>query len=91
MKVVYLHHAERDLNHVDSNDFSKDTITKDGIKEAKIVGKLLSKNEFTCIYTSPYTRCVETAKIINEFLHVPIYEMEDINESEKILAKESEK
>ena len=83
MKVVYLHHAERDLNHVDSNDFSKDIITKDGIKEAKIVGKLLSKNEFTCIYTSPYTRCVETAKIINEFLHVPIYEMEEINEWQK--------
>ena len=37
MKVVYLHHAERDLNHVDSNDFSKDTITKDGIKEGMAV------------------------------------------------------
>ena len=83
MKVVYLHHAERDHNHVDPNDYSKDRITDLGTKEANVIGKVLSKNKYTCIYTSPYTRCVETAKIINKYLHVPIYEMEEFNEWQK--------
>ena len=43
MKIVYVHHAERDLNHVDPSDHSKDVITKNGAKEADMVGKLLSK------------------------------------------------
>ena len=83
MKIVYLHHAERDLNHIDINDFSKDTITERGKKEARLIGKLLSRGEYTCIYTSPYNRCVETAEIINEYLNVPIYEMEELNEWQK--------
>ena len=83
MKIVYVHHAERDLNHIDPSDHSKDVITKSGAKEADMVGKLLSKYKYTCIYTSSYKRCTMTAEIINKYLNVPIYVMDEFDEWRK--------
>lgn len=68
MKIIYVHHALRDVGNPPSQD---DKIQPLGIKDAETTAKLLkimseqSKSTFKAIYTSPYYRCSKTAEIIN--------------------------
>lgn len=82
MKVIYMHHAERDIgnSHNDINLRQLEDITERGIKEAKILSEKLKGQNITAIVTSPYLRCKHTAEIINEYHNVPIIEDERFNE-----------
>lgn len=78
MKLIYVHHAERDINENVSKQ--EQDITENGIKEASLLAEQISKLNIKCIYTSPYLRCVHTSEILNKYLSVPIYEDERLNE-----------
>ena len=76
MKIIYVHHAERNLSYSkDLNLRNKDDITLDGIKEAMLLAKKLKKINVTSIITSPYLRCRHTAEILNEGLNVNIIDI----------------
>jgi len=82
MKIIYVHHGNRELGNPPSQD---DNITKLGKKDAKIVSELMLKSKkagtnFKCIYSSPYFRCKKTAKIINKKLNLPIIMDDRLNE-----------
>ncbi|MDD4110302.1 MAG: histidine phosphatase family protein [Clostridia bacterium] len=82
MNFFYIHHAERDFQ---SNiEWNEHGLTNSGIKEAELLNEALimekEKIKIVAIYTSPYKRCVETAKILNRNLSLPI--LEDIRFNE---------
>ena len=81
MKILYVHHAERD-RITKCSDRQLQDITENGIKETKILGEKLKNLNLNikAIYTSPYLRCMHTAKIINSYINVPIYEETLFNE-----------
>ena len=87
MKVIYMHHAERDskkenIGHPELR--MMEDITAFGVKEANIIAeKLKNRKDIKAIYTSPYLRCRHTADIINTNLSIPIIEDERINEIKK--------
>lgn len=89
MKIIYVHHANREMGNPPSEN---DDISKLGEQDAKIVSKLIEKaveigkakgQEIKCIYTSPYLRCKKTAQIINEKINLPIIEDDRLNEIAK--------
>lgn len=78
MNIIYCHHAERKIN---GSPTQQDGITQLGKKDAKITGKMIAKHQnVKAIYTSPYFRCKQTAKIINKYLGVNIIEDARFNE-----------
>lgn len=82
MKIIYVHHAERDRNKniVDSKLMQEDDITERGIKEATLFSETLKKIKIKAIITSPYKRCLHTAQIINQNINAPIYFDDRFNE-----------
>lgn len=87
MKIIYVHHALREIGNPPSKD---DKIQPLGIKDAENTAELLkimseqSKTTFKAIYTSPYYRCAKTAEIINKHIQLPIYEEPRFNEFNKV-------
>lgn len=85
MKIIYIHHALRQLGNPPSQD---DKIQPLGIKDAETTAELLKimsqKTNFKAIYTSPYYRCSKTAEIINKHINLPIYEEPRFNEFNKV-------
>lgn len=87
MKIIYVHHALREVGNPPSQD---DKIKPLGIKDAETTAELLkemqekSKSTFKAIYTSPYYRCSKTAEIINKHINLPIYEEPRFNEFNKV-------
>ncbi len=81
MQILYVHHAERDIN-TNINKQDQD-ITEDGVIEANLLAKKLKEIKVTAIYTSPYLRCKHTAELLNQYINVPIYEEKRFNEMEK--------
>ncbi len=78
MNIIYCHHAERKIT---DKPTQQDPITKLGKKDANIVGKTIAKHlKVKAIYTSPYLRCKQTAKIINKYFNAPIIEDARFNE-----------
>ena len=76
MYIVYCHHAQR--AHTGSQE---DDLTSLGRRDADLVGEFMKQiPNVKAIYTSPYFRCQETAKIINKSLNVPIIEEDRFNE-----------
>lgn len=76
MNIVYCHHAQRIYT-----GSQKDDITDLGKKDAELVGQFIKQiPNVKAIYTSPYFRCLETARIINKSLNVPIIEEDRFNE-----------
>lgn len=64
MKIIYVHHAHRKMGNPPSQD---DDITELGKQDAKLVGELLvlareKGTNIKAIYTSPFKRCIKTAK-----------------------------
>ena len=82
MKIVYMHHAERNIgkNHNDLKLRQLEDITERGIKEAEILAERIKNQNITAIVTSPYLRCKHTAEIINKYHNSPIVEDERFNE-----------
>lgn len=82
MKIFYVHHMLRATSKSPSQN---DGVEKLGKKDAKLTAKLFlyAKNKgvnIKAIYTSTYFRCIETTKIINKYIKVPIIEDERLNE-----------
>ena len=85
MKIIYVHHALRQVGDPPSQD---DKLQPLGIKDAETTAKLLKtmaeKTNFKAIYTSPYYRCAKTAEIINKYTKLPIYHEPRFNEFNKV-------
>lgn len=87
MKVIYMHHAERDskkenIGHPELR--MMEDITERGIKEAELISeKLKGRTDIKAIYTSPYLRCKHTSEIINSYINIPIIEDSRFNEIQK--------
>ena len=79
MKIVYVHHAEREHGNKAKPRREQD-ITEDGIKEAVLLSKKMHYLNPTAIYTSPYLRCYHTATILNKEVNVPIIKDDRFNE-----------
>ena len=81
MKIFYVHHAPRDKGNPPSQN---DGITELGKKDADLVSLLMEEGKkyvnIKAIYASPFRRCTETAKIINNKIKVPIFEDARFNE-----------
>lgn len=81
MKIIYCHHALREKGNPSTQD---DGLRELGIKDANNIGDIFDDaNQFfniKAIYTSPFFRCKETARIINKHLNVPIIEDDRLNE-----------
>lgn len=82
MKLIYVHHAERDLSDKTKppEERKLDDITENGIKEATFISEKLKGQKIKSIITSPYPRCIHTAEILNKYLNVPIIEDNRFNE-----------
>lgn len=82
MKIIYVHHAERNITkqHNDKRYRQLEDITKNGIKDAKLLSNIFKDKKITAIYTSTYIRCTHTAKILNRYNKVPMYYDERFNE-----------
>ena len=78
MRIIYMHHAERNIgpNHNNPILRQEEDITKTGIEECELLGKEFVQNtnnyNIKAIVTSPYLRCKHTSEIINKYLNVPI-------------------
>ena len=84
MKIIYMHHAERDINEIKDEKFRQmDDITQSGIKEADLLAERLNHIKVKAIVTSLYLRCKHTAEILNKYINVPIIEDERFNECGK--------
>ncbi len=85
MKIIYVHHALRQVGNPPSQD---DKIQPLGLQDAEIVAELMKMmseySNIKAIYTSPYFRCAKTAEIINKHINVPIYEEPRFNEFNKV-------
>jgi len=55
MKIIYVHHAERERGNPPSQN---DNITRLGVKDAKLTAELIKNMkrwaDIKCIYTSPF-------------------------------------
>ena len=86
MKIIYMHHAERDKNsNVESGNSERtmDDITEMGKKQAELLAQRLKNEKITAIISSPYLRCMHTAEIINEYHNLKINEDSRFNEIQK--------
>ena len=86
MKIVYVHHALRDMGNPPSQN---DDLKELGRQDARIVAKILEecKNngwKVKSIYSSPFYRCMETSRIINETLNVDIIQEPRFNEFKSV-------
>lgn len=82
MKVIYVHHAMRDKGNPPTQE---DGITELGYKDAEVVGQILAEDQakgvgIKAIYSSTFFRCLETARIINKIIQVPVLEEDRFNE-----------
>lgn len=81
MKIIYMHHAERNISENNNPELKQyEDITEVGIQEAELLSKRLKNQNITAIITSPYLRCKHTAEIINKYHNSPIIEDERFNE-----------
>ncbi len=85
MKIIYVHHAERNVSKDHSNSELRqlEDITETGIKEAEFLAERLKKQKVKAIVTSPYLRCKHTSEILNKYINVPIIEDSRFNEMQK--------
>ena len=77
MKIIYIHHGNRELGNPPSKD---DDLTEIGYEDARLNNKLFKNVSVKAVYTSPYFRCRRTAEIIFAGKNIPIYEDERLNE-----------
>ena len=86
MKIVYIHHAERDKSSdAEWGSFERtfDDITEIGKKQAELLAQRLKNEKISAIVSSPYLRCMHTAEIINKYHNLEIKEDSRFNEIQK--------
>ena len=81
MKIFYVHHALRDRGNPLTQE---DGLKELGMIDADLVGKIFkdggTQMKVAAIYSSPYFRCMETARLINNHLNAEIVQDERLNE-----------
>ena len=81
MRIIYVHHALRDVREIPTQeDGLKDLGKEDAILTGKILKEISGGKNIVGIFTSPYFRCKETTRLINESLNLNVYEDERLNE-----------
>lgn len=81
MSIYIIRHGETDWNREGIYQGQTDTsLNENGRQTARELGKILSRINFSAIYSSDLLRARETAEIINDFLNVPIYYTQDLRE-----------
>ena len=84
MRIIYVHHALREKNEVSTQE---DGIRPLGVEDAILSGKILNDcnwdKKVVGIYSSPYFRCKETARLVNQSFNVDIYYDDRLNEYTK--------
>lgn len=86
MKIIYMHHAERDKSSdAEWGSFERtfDDITEIGKKQAELLAQRLKNEKISAIVSSPYLRCMHTAEIINKYHNLEIKEDSRFNEIQK--------
>jgi len=68
--IYFVRHGETILNAAHIRQDNKGGLTEDGKEQAKATGVRLSKMHIEHMYVSPYERTIETAGLINEYVHV---------------------
>lgn len=85
MRIIYIHHALRELGNPPSQD---DKLLPLGEKDAENTAEFLKlmtkRHNLKAIYTSPYYRCKRTAEIINKDANVPIIDEPRLNEFKNV-------
>jgi len=81
MKILYVHHADRDRSNKNIDRQLQD-ITEKGIIEANLLAEKLNELNINikAIYTSPYLRCKHTAELIKKHNNTKIIEEPRFNE-----------
>jgi alpha-ribazole phosphatase/probable phosphoglycerate mutase len=81
VKLFLIRHGQTRWNVEGRYQGDKDIeLNHTGIKQAKLASKYLSRVEFSNIYSSPLTRAMETARIINGRRGLDIKVIEDLKE-----------
>jgi uncharacterized phosphatase len=76
-----IRHGETDWNAIGKLQGRTDIpLNKTGIQQAEECSEFLKSSHWDVIITSPLKRAKQTAKIINNNLHVPVIEMEEFLE-----------
>lgn len=86
MKIIYMHHAERDKSsNAEWGSFERtlDDITEIGKKQAELLAERFKNEKISAIISSPYLRCMHTAEIINKYHNIQIKQDSRFNEIQK--------
>ena len=86
MKIIYMHHAERDKSsNAEWGSFERtlDDITEIGKKQAELLAERFKNEKINAIISSPYLRCMHTAEIINKYHNIQIKQDSRFNEIQK--------
>jgi broad specificity phosphatase PhoE len=68
MNLIFLRHGEIHFNKIGFLGSTDLLLTERGIKQSEIVAERLKEKNIEKIYSSPLSRCIQTAKIIAEIL-----------------------
>jgi len=77
MKIVYIHHAQRDVSKGINQE---NGLTEFGVQEATIIGEMLKTVPAKAIYIGEYVRYKLTAELINKYIKAPIIVDDRLNE-----------
>jgi len=81
MAVIYfVRHGESEGNKNRIHQDKDVPLSREGKRQARVLAKRLKEKGIEIIYSSPYLRAKQTAKIIAEKLNVPIKYLEDLKE-----------
>lgn len=79
--ICLIRHGETDWNAKDKIQGTTDIPLNDnGLRQARECSDHLKADDWDVIITSPLIRAKQTAKIINQKLQLPLYEMEEFQE-----------
>jgi broad specificity phosphatase PhoE len=70
-RIYFVRHGETILNKAHIRQDNIGGLSDEGKKQAQETGMRLSKMHIQHMYVSPYERTIETAGIINNFVHTP--------------------
>lgn len=70
-RIYFVRHGETILNAAHIRQDNKGGLTDDGKEQARGTGIRLSRMHIEHMYVSPYERTIETAALINEYVHIP--------------------
>lgn len=92
-RIYFIRHGETILNKAHIRQDNEGGLSEEGKKQAEESGLRLAKMHIQHMYVSPYERTTETAKIINNFVRVPLTYLQLLTERrnpKEIIGKKSD-